>query len=359
MGEQSERTVLVTGGCGFIGSNFVRLLLAERPDWTVINLDLLTYAGNPESLADVEENPRYRFVHGDICDPDLANQLISEEIWAVVNFAAESHVDRSIIDSGEFIRTNVQGLETLLAAALNKKMPRFVQVSTDEVYGSLGQRGTFSEDDPLTASSPYAASKAAADLLCLAFFKTYGLPVVITRSSNNYGPYQFPEKLIPLFITNALQDQSLPLYGDGLNVRDWLYVEDNCRGILEVLEQGRAGDVYNIGGGHELTNLALTGMLLDQLGKPRSLITFVPDRPGHDRRYALDCQKIFRELGWRPLVDFDTGLRLTIDWYQKNRRWWGRVKSGEFRTYYQKQYGQRLAEDPTGGPGSGDPDGDD
>ncbi len=357
MSEAKKRTVLVTGGCGFIGSNFVRLLLAERPDWSVINLDLLTYAGNPENLADVEKDPRYRFVHGDIGDRALVDKLLGEDVWAVVNFAAETHVDRSILDSGEFIRTNIQGTETLLAAALARELPRFVQISTDEVYGSLGERGASSEDDRLFPSSPYAASKAAADLLCLAFFTTFGLPVLITRSSNNYGPYQFPEKLVPLFITNAMEDQSLPLYGDGLNVRDWLYVEDNCRGILRVLERGAPGSIYNIGGGHELTNLALTEALLAELGKPRSLITFVPDRPGHDRRYGLDCQKMSLELDWRPLMDFQTGLRRTLQWYQENRVWWERVKSGAFRDYYQEQYGRRLAEADPGaaeGQDSGD-----
>ena len=355
MNETTTKTVLVTGGCGFIGSNFVRLLLAERPDWQVVNLDLLTYAGNPENLADLGDHPRYRFVQGDICDRPLVEDLLGEGVWAIVNFAAETHVDRSILDSGAFVRTNVGGTETLLAAALKRKVARFVQVSTDEVYGSLGERGAFSEDDPLSPSSPYAASKAAADLLALSFFRTYGLAVLITRSSNNYGPYQFPEKLIPLFITNALEDKSLPLYGDGLQVRDWLYVEDNCQAILRVLEAGRPGNVYNVGGGHELTNLALTETLLAQLDKPRSLITLVPDRPGHDRRYALDCRKIFLELAWHPLVDFQTGLRRTIDWYREHRGWWERVKSGEFRRYYQEQYGQRLSQAPRNQPQDPDP----
>jgi len=356
MSEDVKRTVLVTGGCGFIGSNFVRLLLTERPDWSIINLDLLTYAGNPENLTDVEDDPRYRFVRGDIGDRDLVDGLLAEGVWAVVNFAAESHVDRSILDSGEFIRTNIQGTGTLLSAALKHKLPRFLQVSTDEVYGSLGERGSSTEEDPLLPSSPYAASKAAADLLCLSFFTTFGLPVLITRSSNNYGPYQFPEKLVPLFITNAMEDQSLPVYGDGLNVRDWLYVEDNCRGILTVLEGGMPGSIYNIGGGHELTNLALTESLLDKLGKPRSLITFVPDRPGHDRRYALNCRKVFLELGWRPLMDFQGGLHETVQWYLENRRWWQRVKSGAFRDYYRDQYGKGLAGAASAEPRAGGPE---
>jgi dTDP-glucose 4,6-dehydratase len=350
-----KRTILVTGGCGFIGSNFVRLLLAERPYWRIINLDLLTYAGNLENLSDVAKNPQYQFVQGDIADPALVRKLVAEEVWAVVNFAAETHVDRSILDSGDFVRTNVLGTETLLAAALAAKVPRFLQVSTDEVYGSLGQRGVFSEEDVLAPSSPYAASKAAADLLTLTFYKTFGVTALVTRSSNNYGPYQFPEKVIPLFITNALADQPLPVYGDGLNVRDWLYVEDNCRAILRVLEQAQPGSIYNIGGGHEMTNLALTELLLDVLGKPRSLIRFVPDRLGHDRRYALDCRKIFRELGWQPLVDFASGVKRTIHWYVENRSWWERLRSGSFRSYYHKQYGDRLAEGKGLETGSGKP----
>jgi len=341
--QSTRRTVLVTGGCGFIGSNFVRLLLAERPEWNVLNLDLLTYAGNPENLADLEQNPHYRFVHGDIADRQLVEGLLGEGVWAVVNFAAETHVDRSILDSRAFLRTNVMGAETLLAPALEHEVPRFVQVSTDEVYGSLGETGAFTEDSPLEPSSPYSASKAAADLLALAFFKTFGLPVMVTRSSNNYGPYQLPEKLIPLFLTNALEDKELPLYGDGRNVRDWLYVEDNCRGILAVLERGEPGEVYNIGGGYEVTNIELTRQLLAELGKPESLITFVRDRPGHDRRYALDCRKIRRQLGWEPREDFPSGLRRTVRWYLDNRRWWERVKSGAFREYYRSQYGDRLA----------------
>ena len=355
MASTEKRTVLVTGGCGFIGSNFVRLLLAERPHWSIINLDLLTYAGNPENLADVAENPQYRFVQGDIADPALVRKLLAEEVWAVVNFAAETHVDRSILDSGEFVRTNVLGTEKLLAAALAAKVPRFLQVSTDEVYGSLGERGAFSEEDVLAPSSPYAASKAAADLLALTFCKTFGVTALVTRSSNNYGPYQFPEKVIPLFITNALADQPLPLYGDGLNVRDWLYVEDNCRAILRVLEQAQAGSIYNVGGGHEMTNLALTELLLDALGKPRSLIRFVPDRLGHDRRYSLNCRRVFRELGWQPLVGFQGGLERTIHWYVENRSWWERVRSGSFRSYYRTQYGDRLAEGKGLETGSGKP----
>jgi len=359
VGNDGKRTVLVTGGCGFIGSNLIRLLLAERPEWTVINLDLLTSAGNPENPSDLEPDPRYRFVHGDIADRAQVERTLAEGVWAIVNVAAETHVDRSILDSGEFIRTNVQGTETLLAAALEHKVPVFVHISTDEVYGSLGARGSFSEDDVLAPSNPYAASKAAADLLCLAFHRTYGLPAVITRSSNNYGPYQFPEKLIPLFITNAIEDKPLPLYGDGLQVRDWLYVEDNCRAILQVLERGRPGDIYNVGGGHELTNLALTRLLLAELGKPEELISFVPDRPGHDRRYALNCRKIFLDLGWRPDVDFKDGLHRTVQWYLEHREWWERVKSGAFREYYRKQYGQRLAEGRPGGASAKDADGDD
>jgi len=329
--------ILVTGGCGFIGSNFVRHVLRSREDWEIINLDKLTYAGNLENLRDVEEDPRYRFVKGDICDGQMVDEVM-RGVDVVVNFAAESHVDRSIDAPEVFMRVNAMGTQNLLAAAHRHGVSLFVQISTDEVYGSLGAKGKFTEESPLKPNSPYSASKAAADLIVRAYFKTFGLPCIITRSSNNYGPYQFPEKLIPLFISNAMEEKPLPLYGDGLNVRDWIYVEDNCRAIELVIEKGKAGEIYNIGGGSELTNLAVTREILRQLGKPESLIRFVKDRPGHDRRYALDSSKIRRELGWEPRVSFEEGISRTIKWYRDNAEWWRRIKSGEYREYYDKLY---------------------
>jgi dTDP-glucose 4,6-dehydratase len=327
---------MVTGGCGFIGSNFIRYLLETDPEITVINFDLLTYAGN---LANLDEHPRCRFVKGDITDREAVRQVVAEGVAAVLHFAAESHVDRSIHDSGPFVRTNLLGTQVLLDAAREFGVARYLQVSTDEVYGSLGATGFFTEDTPLAPNSPYAASKAAADLLVRSYVHTFGLPAVITRCSNNYGPYQFPEKLIPLFITNLLRDQPVPVYGDGLNVRDWIHVRDHCAALDLVWRKGRPGEVYNIGGRCERTNLELTYALLDAVGKPRSLIRYVKDRPGHDRRYAIDCGKIERELGWRPQVSFSDGLRDTVKWYQEHADWVEGIRSGEYMQYYQKQYG--------------------
>src|SRR5947209_17551895 len=314
-------TLLVTGGCGFIGSNFIRHVLAADPEVTVINFDCLTYAGNLQNLADVTGHPRYRFVRGDITDREAVHAALQGGVEAVINFAAESHVDRSIHDSGPFVRTNVLGTQILLDAARTAGVGRYVQVSTDEVYGSLGPTGAFTEETPLAPNSPYAASKAAADLLVRSYVHTFGLPAVITRCSNNYGPYQFPEKLIPLFISNLLRDQPVPVYGDGRNVRDWVHVRDHCAAVYRVWRDGRPGEVYNVGGRCERTNLELTHALLRATGKPASLIRFVADRPGHDRRYAIDCSKIERELGWRPQVGFEEGLRDTVDWYRSHRDW--------------------------------------
>ncbi|MCL0103004.1 dTDP-glucose 4,6-dehydratase [Dehalococcoidia bacterium] len=322
--------ILVTGGAGFIGSNFVCYILREHPDWEVTNLDKLTYAGNLENLGDVEGNPGYHFVKGDITDRELVDKLLGQGFNVVVNFAAESHVDRSILDSSPFIRTNVQGTQVLLEGARQHKVKLFPQVSTDEVYGSLGAPGKFTEESPLLPNSPYAASKAAADCLCRAYYHTYGLPVVITRCSNNYGPFQFPEKLIPLVITNALEGKEIPVYGDGLNVRDWIHVEDHCRALDVIIQQGKPGEIYNIGGNCEETNLELVHCILAIMAKPHSLITFVADRPGHDRRYALETSKIERELGWSPAILFGEGLRGTVQWYIQNQSWWQRIKSGEY-----------------------------
>ena len=333
--------VLVTGGAGFIGSNFIRYALKEHADWQIINLDKLTYAGNLENLRDVEEDTRYHFVKGDIADANLVRSLLSENIEAVVNFAAESHVDRSIMDSAPFIDTNVRGTQVLLESAREQGTRLFLQVSTDEVYGSLGTEGKFTEESPLLPNSPYSASKASADLLCRAYYHTYGLPVMITRCSNNYGPFQFPEKFIPLVITNAREEREIPLYGDGLNVRDWIYVEDHCRALDMVIQKGRPGEIYNVGGSCEKTNLELVKLILDFLGKPQSLIKFVADRPGHDRRYALETSKIEHELEWEPSVYFERGLRETVKWYTGNEDWWRRIKSGEYAEYYDRIYSQR------------------
>jgi dTDP-glucose 4,6-dehydratase len=333
-------TILVTGGCGFIGSNFVRHVLQTEPDVSVVNIDALTYAGNLANLADLAGHPRYRFVRGDVTDRQAVRGAIGQGVQAILHFAAESHVDRSILDSGPFVRTNVLGTQVLLDAAREFRVERYVQVSTDEVYGSLGPTGAFTESTPLAPNSPYAASKAAADLLMGSYAHTFGLPAIITRCSNNYGPYQFPEKLIPLFITNLLSDQPVPVYGDGLNVRDWIHVRDHCAAVAAVWRRGRPGEVYNIGGRCEKTNLELTHTLLDLLGKPRSLIRYVADRPGHDRRYAIDCSRIENEMGWRPAVSFEQGLRETIAWYQGNSGWVQQVRSGEYRTYYERQYGK-------------------
>jgi dTDP-glucose 4,6-dehydratase len=335
--------LLVTGGCGFIGGNFIRHLLQADPDVQIINLDALTYAGNLASLADLADNNRHTFIKADITDRAAVRKIVGSKIDSIIHFAAESHVDRSILDSGPFLRTNVVGTQNLLDAAREHNVTRFVHVSTDEVYGSLGPTGAFTETTALAPNSPYAASKAASDMLVRAAVLTFGLPAVITRCSNNYGPYQFPEKLIPLFISNLMTDQQVPVYGDGLQIRDWIHVRDHCTAIETVWRNGRVGEVYNIGGRCEKTNLDLTHTLLRLLGKPTSLVRHVQDRPGHDRRYAIDCSKIERELNWRPQVSFEDGLRDTIAWYQHNRDWIEQVRTGEYRQYYERQYGHRLA----------------
>jgi dTDP-glucose 4,6-dehydratase len=327
--------ILVTGGMGFIGSNFIRMLLETEPTLEIVNMDLLTYAGNPMNLADLRSHPRYRFALSDIADRQAVAALLgSNSIDAIVNFAAESFVDRSIQSSAPFVHSNVSGVQVLLDAALEFRIPHFVQVSTDEVYGSLGEDGAFTESSPLAPNNPYSATKAAADLLCRSYHRTHGLPVVVTRCSNNYGPRQFPEKLIPLMIHKALRDEALPVYGDGLHVRDWLYVDDHCRAIHAVLMKGQPGEVYNIGGGREMPNLALVKLLLKRLGKPESLISFVPDRPGHDRRYAIDMGKIERELDWRPQVGFEDGIAQTVDWYLSNSAWLEAIAKGTYQEGY-------------------------
>ncbi len=332
--------LLVTGGAGFIGSNFIHHVLEEHPQWEVTNLDRLTYAGNLENLKAVQDEPRYHFVKGDIADRELVDSLLSQDFDVIVNFAAESHVDRSILDATPFIETNVKGTQVLLEGAKKYGIQRFIQVSTDEVYGSIDS-GSFTEESPLFPNSPYSASKAAADLLCRAYFKTYHLPVIITRSSNNFGPLQFPEKLVPLVITNSLENRTVPVYGDGLNVRDWIFVKDNCHAIGMVLQKGKPGEIYNIGSGNEKTNLELVKKILELLGKPQSLIHFVTDRPGHDRRYALDITKITRELGWKPVYSFEEALSATVDWYLENEVWWRQIKSGEYLKYYERMYSHR------------------
>jgi dTDP-glucose 4,6-dehydratase len=335
--------LLVTGGCGFIGSNFILYMLETYPDVRIVNLDLLTYAGNLENLQDARPyGDQYRFVRGDITDCELVLSLTSERPDAVVNFAAESHVDRSIIDCARFVSTNVVGTQVLLDACREHGVERFVQISTDEVYGSLGiSDGPFTEVHHLAPNSPYAASKAAADLLVRAYHKTYALDAVITRCSNNYGPYQFPEKLIPLMITNALQDRELPVYGDGKNIRDWIHVVDHCRAVDQVLRKGRAGEVYNIGGNTECHNIDIVRHICCRLGKPESLIRFVQDRPGHDLRYAMDPSKLRRELNWEPSISFEDGMSHTVSWYVEHEAWWQRIKTGEYLTYYQTWYGNR------------------
>ena len=321
---RQPRRIMVTGGCGFIGSNFVRHLLETYEDVSLVNLDALTYAGSLENLADLEGDPRYSFIKGDICDPAAAAKAM-EGADAVVHFAAESHVDRSIEDPSVFVTTNVLGTQVLLDTALRMKPEIFVQISTDEVYGSLGPEGYFTEETPLRPNSPYSASKAGADMLALAAWHTFGLPVAVTRCSNNYGPYQFPEKLIPLFINNALADRPVPLYGDGLNVRDWLHVLDHCRAIDIVMRRGRHGEVYNIGGNNEKKNIEITRLILKSLGKPESLISYVKDRPGHDRRYAIDSSKLRTELGWEPQYPFEEGITATIRWYAEHQQWCRKV----------------------------------
>lgn len=323
--------LLVTGGAGFIGSNFVQYLRRNYPQYQLVNVDLLTYAGNLDNLQGLTEGPDYHFVKADISDTVMMETIVGEGFDAILNFAAESHVDRSIAEPGVFVRTNVTGTQVLLDLARKYNIPRFVQISTDEVYGTLGDAGLFSEETLLAPNSPYSASKAGADLLVRAYHETYGMHVNITRCSNNYGPYQFPEKLIPLIITKALRDQPLPVYGDGLNVRDWLYVEDHCRAIDLVLHNGKKGEVYNIGGNNERTNLQVVRTILKDLGKPETLIQFVDDRLGHDRRYAIDASKIRRELGWKPQYDYESGIKKTIEWYLQHKEWLSRIASGAYR----------------------------
>jgi dTDP-glucose 4,6-dehydratase len=337
--------LLVTGGAGFIGSAFIRLVLARDPAASILNLDKLTYAGNLENLEEVAGNPRYRFVRGDICDAALINRVLDEfDAEAIVHFAAESHVDRSILSPQPVFDTNLRGTFTLLEAARVRRIGRFVQVSTDEVYGSVAEPAAADEGFSLRPSSPYSAAKAGADMLALSYFATYRLPVVVTRASNNYGPCQFPEKLIPLMISNAIEGRPLPVYGDGLQVRDWLWVEDHCRAVAALVESGREGEIYNIGGNRSLANLEVVRKILRATGRSEDLIQFVADRPGHDRRYALSSEKTMRETGWRPEVGFEEGLGRTVDWYRSHAGWIARVKSGEYQSYYDRNYGDRDLE---------------
>ena len=339
-GDRGTATVLVTGAAGFIGSHFVRLLLAASPGARVIGYDALTYAGNLENLSDCRDNPRFRFVRGDICDAVLLTPIFSEGLDAVVNLAAESHVDRSIMEAKTFVSTNVVGVEVLLDLARHHGVGRFVQISTDEVYGSLGPGEKSTEDSVLSPTNPYSASKASADLLVQAYHKTFALPTVIARCSNNYGPYQFPEKLVALTVTNLLEDKQVPLYGDGRNRRDWIHVRDHCEAILAVLERGEPGMVYNVAGGCELQNVEMVRSVLRHLGRNESAIDYVKDRPAHDRRYAMDTTRITTRLGWKPRVEFAQVLAETIDWYVSHKPWWLRVKSGEYLSFYEKQYGR-------------------
>jgi len=332
--------ILVTGGAGFIGSNFIRHILSTYPDYSVVNLDLLTYAGNLENLRDIEKDARYRFVKGDITDKNLVNDLV-KEVDAIVHFAAESHVDRSILDSAAFIHTNIVGTHNLLEAAKNNALKRFHHVSTDEVFGALTPGDPpFDENTPYDPRSPYSASKAASDHLARAYFLTYGLPITISNCSNNYGPYQFPEKLHGLFITNLIEGKKVPVYGDGMQVRDWLYVEDHCRAIDLILHRGKIGETYCIGGASEKPNLAITKEILRLLNKGDEMVEYVKDRPGHDRRYAIDFSKIKNELGWEPQVDFVEGMRRTVEWYLAHEDWWKKIKNGEYLKYYEQQYGK-------------------
>lgn len=334
------KRLLVTGGLGFIGSAFIRLVLQQGGDTSIVNLDAMTYAGNPANVREVEDDARYAFVRGDICDAEAVERAIGQGVDAIVNFAAETHVDRSILDPEAFLRTDVLGTHVLLEAVRKHKIARYVQVSTDEVYGHVSQ-GHSTEQDPLRPRSPYSASKAGGDLQVLAYWTTYGTPVMITRGSNTYGQYQYPEKIIPLFVTNLIDDQPVPVYGDGLQVRDWLHVEDHARGILHVLEQGELGNIYNVGGGNSRTNLEITRALLGHCGRSfETHVRHVTDREGHDRRYALDTQKL-RGIGWSPQVRFEDGLRSTVEWYRANEDWWRPLKSGEFLDYYRRQYAHR------------------
>ncbi|MEA1926141.1 MAG: dTDP-glucose 4,6-dehydratase [Patescibacteria group bacterium] len=331
--------LLVTGGCGFIGSNFIHYILKKYPDHKIVNLDALTYAGNLENLKGIENNPNYEFVKGDITDKKLVNKLV-KDADTIVHFAAESHVDRSILNSDTFIRTNVNGTHTLLETAKNSGNKRFHHVSTDEVYGSLEKNDSaFNESAPYDPRSPYSASKAASDHLVRAYFHTYDLPITISNCSNNYGRYQFPEKLIPLFATNLIEGGKIPVYGDGKNIRDWLHVEDHCRAIDEIIHNGKIGETYCVGGDSEKTNMEITRAILKIMGREDGEIEYVKDRPGHDRRYAIDFSKIKKELGWEPRISFEDGLRETVEWYKNNKRWWKSVKSGKYQEYYKKQYG--------------------
>ena len=332
--------LLVTGGAGFIGSNFTRLALEARPGWEITVLDKLTYAGRLENLAHLDNNPRFRFVHGDICNELSVSEAI-KGCDAVVNFAAETHVDRSIDDSASFVRTDIEGVRVLLEAFRRENRHLFLQISTDEVYGSV-ERGTSLETDRLAPRSPYAASKAGGELLAMSYWTTYGIPVTVTRASNNYGPFQYPEKLIPLFITNAMDGEPLPLYGDGLNRRDWLYVDDHCRALIMILEKSEPGKIYNLGAGQEYTNKDITSSILKMTGAAGDLVRYIEDRPGHDRRYALNVNLIRNEIGWKAETGFEEGLRKTADWYMENRVWWQDIKSGEFREYYRSMYADRL-----------------
>ncbi len=329
--------IFVTGGAGFIGSNFIRYIIDLHPDWEITNFDKLTYAGNLENLKDIDKSPRYNFIKGDISDRKTVGQALDKGFDAIINFAAESHVDRSILDSSPFVDTNFRGTQVLLDAAREYKVARYLQVSTDEVYGSR-EHDYFDESSSLNPSSPYSACKAAADLLCLAYNKTHNLPIMITRCTNNYGPYQFPEKLIPLVITNAIEDKPIPIYGDGLYRRDWIYVMDHCSALATVLTKGRPGEIYNIASSQEKTNLELIRLILHILGKPESLITFIKDRPAHDRRYAIASSKISKELGWEPSHSYEQALKSTVEWYLNNRTWWERVKSKEYLEYYTRMY---------------------
>ncbi len=332
--------ILITGGYGFIGTNFIHYLLKKRPGIKIINLDLLTYSGNPENLKSIEKHPDYHFIKGDIADRKTLSEVFSEDIDVVINFAAESHVDRSIEDAAPFVRTNVLGAQRLMDEARRKKVKRFIQISTDEVYGSILGDAKFREDFPLLPNSPYSASKAAADLVARGYFKTYRFPVMISRASNNYGPYQFPEKFIPLLVANALQGKTLPIYGDGLHVRDWLYVEDNCAAILKIMEEGREGEIYNVGGDSERQNIDVAKKVLGLTGMDESLLEHVADRPGHDRRYAIDFTKIKNELGFTPSVPFEEGIKRTISWYKENESWWRRIISGDYLVDRKEAYKQ-------------------
>lgn len=334
--------ILVTGGAGFIGSNFIRYILNHENDVKIINIDKLTYAGNLKNLSDIENSPNYKFYKIDICEYEQIKEICeNEKIDCIINFAAESHVDRSILDSKPFLQTNVYGTLNLLEIAKQLSIERFIQVSTDEVYGSLGKEGKFTEETSLAANSPYSASKASADLFVRAYHHTFGMNTIITRCSNNYGPFQFPEKLIPLMISNSLENKKLPVYGDGMNVRDWLYVEDHCSAIWVVYKKGRAGEVYNIGGNNEKANIEIVKLILEKLNKSEDLIEYVKDRPGHDQRYAIDNSKISKELGWEPKYSFEQGIELTINWYLNNKSWLEQIKNGEYLEYYNLQYKHR------------------